>query len=124
MGADPIVSAITLTSALHGNPLNGFLIRKEAKGHGTGRQIEGYMQPGYRVVLVEDVMTTGGSFLKAVDAIRAFSREVEIVALTALVDRKEGGEEALSSLRIPIRTLFPIEAFLQADTCASPRLNS
>jgi orotate phosphoribosyltransferase len=124
MGADPIVSAVSLTSALKGNPINGFLIRKEAKGHGTGRQIEGHLNPGDRVVLVEDVMTTGGSFLKAIEAVRNFSPDVEIVALMALVDRNEGGLEALSSLQIPVQTLYPIQAFLSAGTCANPSRDS
>lgn len=119
MGADPIVSAVTLTSALKGHPVNGFLIRKEAKGHGTGRQIEGHLSPGDRVVLVEDVMTTGGSFLKAVQAIENSVPNVKIVQLIALVDRKQGGQEALSSLQIPVQALFPIDAFLQEETSAS-----
>jgi len=119
LGADPIVSAITLTSALKGEPINGFLIRKEAKGHGTGRQVEGHLKPGDRVVLVEDVITTGGSFIKAVEAIRNSVPDVEIVALFALVDRNEGASEALSPLGIPVHTLFPIQQFLAAGTSAS-----
>jgi orotate phosphoribosyltransferase len=120
LGADPIVSAVSLTSALKGNPMNGFLIRKEAKAHGTGRQIEGHLAAGNRVVLVEDVITTGGSFLKAVEAVQAFSADIEIVRLVALVDRQEGGPQALKSLRIPVQALFSIDAFLQADISASP----
>ncbi len=120
LGADPIVTAISLTSALKGNPINGFLVRKDAKGHGTKRRVEGHLPPRGRVVLVEDVMTTGGSFLQAVDAVREQAPEVEIVQLIALVDRQEGGREALSSLQIPIRTGFDIAAFLAANACASP----
>lgn len=120
MGADPIVSAVSLTSALRGNPINGFLIRKEAKGHGTARQIEGHLNPGDRVVLVEDVITTGGSFIKAAEAVRNAVPNVAIVQLLALVDRNEGGAEALSSLHIPVRALFPVDAFLQASASSSP----
>lgn len=120
LGADPIVSAVSLTSALKGNPINGFLIRKEAKGHGTGRQVEGHLQPGQRVVLVEDVMTTGGSFIKAVEAVKNTCPDVEIVQLLALVDRNEGGYEALSSLQIPVRALFPVSAFFQPTAETSP----
>ena len=106
LGADPIVTAVSAYSATVGNPINGFLIRKEAKGHGTGRQIEGHLKAGYRVVLVEDVMTTGGSFLKAVEAVKNAAPTVEIVKLMALVDRNEGGLEALSSLRIPVEDVI------------------
>jgi orotate phosphoribosyltransferase len=119
LGADPIVTAISLTSALRGSPIPAFLIRKESKGHGTGRQIEGHLKPGNRVVLVEDVVTTGGSFLKAIDAVKNVSADIEIVQLMALVDRKEGCTEALSSLQIPFQAIFPIDAFLQAQTSAS-----
>ncbi len=119
MGADPIVTAISLTSALKGNPLNGFLIRKEAKAHGMGRQIEGHLQPGNRVVLIEDVMTTGQSFLKAIEAVHYFSSDIEIVQLIALVDRNEGATEVLKPTQIPVQALFPIDAFLQAHTSAN-----
>lgn len=120
LGADPIVSAVSLTSALHGNPINGFLIRKEAKAHGTGRQVEGHLRPKSRVVLVEDVMTTGQSFLKAIEAVKNTEPTCTIVQLIALVDRQEGGLETLSPLQIPVRALFPIDAFLQAGTVANP----
>jgi orotate phosphoribosyltransferase len=120
LGADPIVTAVCMTSALKGNPINGFLIRKEVKDHGTARRIEGHLHAGDRVVLVEDVMTTGGSFLKAIEAVRQYAPDIEILQLIALVDRNEGGQEALSSLQIPVQALFPIDAFLQAGTSASP----
>ncbi len=118
LGADPIVSAISYASNLKGNPLPGFLVRKEAKGHGTARQIEGHLKPGFRVVLVEDVITTGGSFLKAIEAVRQFSLDIEIVKLLALVDRSEGQAEALSRVPIPCEALFDIAAFLQAPVPA------
>lgn len=114
MGADPIVTAISIASAQAGQPLNGFLIRKEAKGHGTRRQIEGHLEPGHRVVLVEDVVTTGGSFIKAIEAVQAFSPAVEIVKLIALVDRHEGAEATLAATGIEFEALLGIDAFLQA----------
>lgn len=120
LGADPIVTAISLTSALHGNPIPGFLVRKEAKAHGTARPIEGHLHPGDRVVLVEDVVTTGGSFFKAIEAVHNVSPDIEIVQLMALVDRREERESTpLPSLPIPFQALFPIDAFLQADAAAS-----
>lgn len=119
LGADPIVTAISWTSAHEGKPINGFLIRKETKGHGTGRQIEGHLHPKDRVVLVEDVITTGESFVKAIEAVKAFSPDIEIVKLLALVDRNEGASERLLPYRIPVQALFPIDAFLQANIAAS-----
>ena len=113
MGADPMVTAITCRSAEVGKSIDGFLIRKEAKGHGTGRQIEGHLQPWMRVALVEDVVTTGGSTLKAIEAIRRFSSNIEIVEVLSLVDRKGGGPEAFKRLGIPFRSLYSIDAFLR-----------
>jgi len=113
MGADPIVTALTVRSAELGQSLNGFLIRKEAKGHGTGRQIEGHLAPWMRVVLVEDVVTTGGSTQKAIEAIQRFSPDVRIVKILSIVDRDAGGAETFKRLGIPYQALFPIAAFLR-----------
>lgn len=112
LGADPIVSSIIYRSAEEGRPLSGFIVRKEAKGHGAGRQIEGHIAPWMRVVLVEDVVTTGGSTLKAIEAIRREYPSVQIVGILALIDRKAGGSEAFSRLQIPFQALYPVEAFL------------
>jgi orotate phosphoribosyltransferase len=94
LGADPIAHAVALTSYLQGNPINAFTVRKEAKGHGTGGLVVGDVQPGERVVIVEDVITTGGSTLKAVAAARDFG--LEVVQVLVLVDRQEGGREAIA----------------------------
>jgi orotate phosphoribosyltransferase len=112
MGADPIVSSITYHSAAAGNPLQGFLVRKEAKGHGAGKQVEGHLAPWMRIVLVEDVVTTGGSTLKAIEAIRRECPSVQIVKILSLVDRNAGGKEAFSRLQIPYQALFEVQAFL------------
>jgi orotate phosphoribosyltransferase len=93
MGADPIAYAIAHRSFLDGRPVQAFTVRKEAKGHGAGRQIEGCFEPGQRVVVIEDTITTGGSALKACQALEA--ADAEIQAILALVDREEGGREAL-----------------------------
>ena len=113
LGAAPLVTSVTAYSAFMGNPLNGFLVRKEAKAHGGAKQIEGHLNPYSRVVLVEDVVTTGGSTLKAIDAIRQQYPSVDIVAVLALVDRQAGARERFLQRGIPLHTLFGIDAFLQ-----------
>lgn len=108
LGADPISYAIAHASALahekgEGELIRAFTVRKEAKAHGTGRQIEGPFREGDRVVVVEDVITTGGSALKAIDAIRNGGGYV--VGVLALVDREEGGREAIETTGITVRAL-------------------
>jgi orotate phosphoribosyltransferase len=108
LGADPISYAIAHASALEadagiGGMVRSFTVRKEAKQHGTGKLIEGPFHPGDRVVVVEDVITTGGSALKAVEAIRAAGGE--ILGVLALVDREEGGREALEAAGLTVISL-------------------
>ncbi len=108
LGADPISYAIAHASALEaeagtGGMVRSFTVRKEAKQHGTGKLIEGPFQAGDKVVVVEDVITTGGSALKAVEAIRAAGGE--ILGVLALVDREEGGREALEAAGLNVISL-------------------
>lgn len=108
LGADPISYAIAHASALaaergEGEMVRSFTVRKEAKQHGTGKLIEGAFLPGDRVVVVEDVITTGGSALKAVQAIRAGGGDV--LGVLALVDRQEGGREALEAAGLAVISL-------------------
>ncbi len=103
LGADPVSYAIAYASALAGTPIRAFTVRKEAKAHGTGRLIEGPFRKGDRVAVVEDVITTGGSALRAAEAIRAAGGEV--VGVLALVDREEGGREALEGAGLPVIAL-------------------
>lgn len=103
LGADPVSYAIAYASALAGRPVRAFTVRKEAKQHGTGRLIEGPFQSGDRVVVVEDVITTGGSALRAVEAIRAAGGTV--VGVLAVVDREEGGREAIEGAGLPVVAL-------------------
>ncbi len=103
LGADPVSYAIAYASALTGKPIRAFTVRKEAKAHGTGRLIEGPFREGDRVAVVEDVITTGGSALRAVEAIRAAGGKV--AGVLALVDREEGGREALESAGLPVIAL-------------------
>jgi orotate phosphoribosyltransferase len=103
LGADPISYAIAYASASTDAPLRAFTVRKEAKAHGTGRLIEGPFREGDRVVVVEDVITTGGSALRAVDAIRAAGGSVS--GVLALVDREEGGRAALEDVGLSVIVL-------------------
>jgi orotate phosphoribosyltransferase len=88
-GADPIAMAAAFVSELQGNPIQAFSIRKTQKDHGMIRWIEGDIRPGDRVAIIDDVATTGGSTLKAVE--RARSEGMDVVKVVILVDRQEGG---------------------------------
>ncbi len=106
MGADPLASAVSLVSFLGQSPLQAFLVRKEAKGHGTGQWIEGLssLPPGAPVVIIEDVITTGASTIKAIERARAEGL-VPVGAFT-LVDRQEGGREAIEATGVQVLSLF------------------
>ena len=104
MGADPISLAIGMYSASAEKPLCVFTVRKEAKDHGRGKRIEGNFAAGQQVIVVDDVITTGGSTLKAIDAIEAEGGKV--VAALVLVDREEGGREAIEGRGIPVFPMF------------------
>ena len=103
LGADPLSYAIAYASASTPRPLRAFTVRKEVKTHGTGRLIEGPFQAGDRVAVIEDVITTGSSALRAVDAIRTAGGIV--VGILALVDREEGGREAILARGVPVISL-------------------
>lgn len=90
-GADPMAVATAFVSELKGNPINAFSIRKTRKDHGVIRWIEGDMKPGQRVAIIDDVATTGGSTIKAIE--RSRSEGLEVVKAVILVDRQEGGLE-------------------------------
>lgn len=112
LGADPLISSVLYRSAEVGHPLSGFIVRKEVKGHGAGGRFAGRLEPWMRVVLLEDVVTTGGSTLKAIEAIRQTYPSVEIVKVLTVIDRQAGGREAFSRLNIPLEALFDVQAFL------------
>lgn len=103
LGADPVSYAIAYASQLAGMPTRAFTVRKEAKTHGTGKLIEGPYTAGDRVVVIEDVITTGSSALRAVDAVRAAGGIV--VGVLAVVDREEGGREAIEAASVEVETL-------------------
>jgi orotate phosphoribosyltransferase len=106
MGADPIASAISLVSFLGGTPLHAFLVRKEPKGHGTGQWIEGLtsLPKDAPVVIVEDVVTTGASTLKAIE--RARAEGLKPIGAFTIVDRQEGGRETIEASGVPVKSLF------------------
>ena len=103
LGADPVTYAIAYASALANRPLRAFTVRKEAKAHGTGRLIEGPFRSGDRVAVIEDVITTGGSALRATEAVRSAGGIV--AGVLALVDREEGGREALEAAGLAVISL-------------------
>ena len=103
LGADPVSYAIAYASASTDRPLRAFTVRKEPKAHGTGKLVEGPFRVGDRVAVIEDVITTGGSALRAVEAIRAAGGEV--AGVLALVDREEGGRETLIAAGLPVLAL-------------------
>jgi orotate phosphoribosyltransferase len=111
LGGCPLASAVALTSFLRGAPLDAVYVRKDAKDHGSRRELEGNgrLPRGARIVLLEDVVTTGGSTLKAAAKLRAAGYDV--AGVVALVDRLEGGREAIEAAGIRLRTLFTREDF-------------
>lgn len=109
IGADPIVGGILAVAAERGRSLEGFLVRKEAKGHGTQRFVEGPVRPGSRVVIVEDVVTTGGSSIAAAERITEFGCEPAFVA--GIVDRLQGGAAAFAARGLRFGTLFTVADF-------------
>ncbi len=106
MGADPIATATSIAAELAGESVHAFIIRKEPKGHGTGQWLEGRknLPPGSRVVIVEDVTTTGGSSLKAVD--RAEEEGLVVLGIVTLVDREEGAREAIEAAGQNLRAVY------------------
>lgn len=112
LGADPLVTAVSLVSFLEERPIPAFIVRKEAKGHGTGNYIEGMknMPPGCSVALVEDVVTTGGTLLKVIERVEAQGFKVGLVA--TIVERQEGGVEVLAEAGYRLESIFTREELL------------
>ncbi len=106
LGADPIVGGMLVIAAARGQALEGFIVRKESKGHGTGQFIEGPVGPAPRAIIIEDVVTTAGSALQAVERVQQLG--CEVVCVVTIVDRLEGGAEALAARNLPYRSLLSI----------------
>ncbi len=109
IGADPITASIITLAGQRDLPLAGFIVRKETKEHGKGQDVEGPVVPGQRVVIVEDVVTTGGSSVKAIEKVEAFG--LTVVGVIAIIDRLEGGAEAFTSRGYKFQSLLTIEDF-------------
>ena len=110
LGADPLATATSLVSFQRGRPRAAFIVRKEPKGHGTNQWLETTkLAPGARVVVLEDVVTTGASTLKAIERVRLAG--LEVAHAIGLVDRLEGGREAVT-VETPLTTLFTRRDFL------------
>lgn len=117
LGADPVANAIALASRRQPPEMDAFTVRKELKGHGAGRRIEGCLRPGALVVIVEDVVTSGGSALLAIEAVREAGATV--AGVLAVVDREEGGRTAIERAGYPLRTLVSL-----ADIGLTPQGNA
>lgn len=117
MGADPVSYALAYTSWLAGDPLHAFSVRKQPKEHGTGKRIEGCFEPGHRVIVIEDVITTGGSALDACAAVEAEGGEV--LGVLALLDRESGGREKIEAGGYRVLSLFRIAELLKGQTSGS-----
>lgn len=109
IGADPIAAAIVTIAGVRGLDLRGFMVRKEPKGHGTKQYVEGPVSPGQHVVIVEDVVTTGGSSLQAIERVEAFG--LKVVGVLAVIDRMEGGAGAFAAKGYPFESLLTIRDF-------------
>lgn len=109
IGADPIIGGVLTVAGERGRSLEGFLVRKATKDHGTKRFVEGPVRPGSKVVIVDDVVTTGGSALESVDRIQEFG--CEVVLVVAVIDRLEGGAANFESRGLPLRSLLTIRDF-------------
>ena len=108
LGADPLVAGVAVCSALDGRLVNGLIVRKEPKGHGTQAWIEGpEFKKGTKVTVLEDVVTSGGSAIKAAEKLRDAGYIVEKVV--TIVDRQEGGEDAMKAAKLELKSLFLLD---------------
>ena len=105
LGADPIAAGVAAISHLEGRPIRAFIVRKETKAHGTQKRIEGLVGAGTKVAIVEDVMTTGGSALEAINEVEKVGAKV--IRAYCLVDRQEGGEELRK--KYDVKPIFTIK---------------
>ncbi|APR85491.1 Orotate phosphoribosyltransferase [Minicystis rosea] len=112
LGGCPLASAVSLVSFVKGRPLDALYVRKEVKDHGSRRLVEGdrSLRPALPVVILEDVITTGGSTLKAVEKLKSVGADV--VGVVALVDRLEGGAEAIRAAGLPLLSICSRRDFL------------
>ena len=114
LGADPLVTAVSVASFLRHRPLPAFIVRKASKGHGTNQFLEGLsnFKPGDKVALLEDVVTTGGTLLTVIDRVQ--DAGLTVAAVLTVLDRKEGGTERLAERGFPLSAIFTRDALLDA----------
>jgi len=113
LGADPIVGSMLSLAGMEDLPLKGFIVRKAAKQHGTQSLVEGLLGEGDRAVIIEDVATTGGSSLKAIEAVEALGCKVAKVLV--VVDRQQGASENLAAKGYRLESIFTVEELLNFD---------
>lgn len=109
IGADPITASIVVHAGQRGLGMLGFMVRKEAKTHGTGKLVEGPVEPGMSCVIVEDVITSGGSALKAAESAKEFG--LNVLGVYGVIDRLEGGRQAIQQAGYSLDTLLTIDDF-------------
>lgn len=119
LGADPVAYAVAAHATRAGQALDAFAVRKQPKGHGAGRKIEGGLPPGAMVVVVDDTVTSGGSLLRAAEAVVA--AEAQVLGMLALVDREEGGRERVARAGYVLRTVFTAAELLETGPRQSSR---
>lgn len=112
LGADPVAYAIAHRSWIEGVPLEAFTVRKTAKDHGTGQRVEGGLEPGSSVIIVEDSMTSGGSALRAIEALTEV--DAHVLGILTLVDREEGGRERLAKAGFSVVSIYTGSELLSA----------
>ena len=117
MAAIPIAGALVLRSRLEGSPVTGFFVRPEAKDHGATKQVEGPVQPGMRVAVFDDTVSTGGSLLRAIDAVQEMG--CEVVLVLAVLDRHQGGSDEVC--RRGLRFTALLEASAEGTVRVAPR---
>jgi len=118
LGADPVAYAIAHAATLEGRQLDAFTVRKQPKVHGTGRRIEGGLEAGASVVVTEDVVTTGGSALQAIEALAEAGASV--LGVLAVVDREQGGRERLQEAGYTLVSLFSASELLASQDDGEP----
>jgi orotate phosphoribosyltransferase len=119
MGADPVAYAIAHRSWIEGVPLEAFSVRKEPKEHGLGQRVEGGVETGTPVIVVEDSFTTGRSALRAVEALQEIG--VRVVGVLCLVDREEGGRERIEAAGFPVVSIFTGKELLEEHEALGSR---
>lgn len=109
IGADPITAAVITVAGQQGKPLRGFIVRKESKEHGKGRDVEGPVESGQTAIIVEDTTTTGGSSLKAIE--KAEAAGLKVTGVISIVDRLAGASDIFAERGYPLRSLLTIRDF-------------